>query len=51
VLAPGGDLWLVLGDRHDGREWIGVERDPRTACLTAPPPLHGSVAGAARAVL
>ena len=25
VLAPGGDLWLVLGDRHDGREWVGFD--------------------------
>jgi DNA modification methylase len=25
VLAPGGDLWLILGDRHDGREWIGID--------------------------
>ena len=25
VLAPGGDLWLVIGDRHDGREWIGLD--------------------------
>jgi DNA modification methylase len=25
VLAAGGDLWLVLGDRHDGREWIGFD--------------------------
>lgn len=25
VLAPGGDLWLVIGDRHDGREWIGMD--------------------------
>jgi hypothetical protein len=35
VPAPGGGLWLALGDRHDGREGIGVERDPRTARLTA----------------
>jgi DNA modification methylase len=25
VLAPGGDCWLVLGDRHDGREWAGLD--------------------------
>ena len=25
VLAPRGDLWLVIGDRHDGREWIGLD--------------------------
>jgi DNA modification methylase len=25
VLAPGGDLWLVLGDRHDGIEWVGLD--------------------------
>jgi DNA modification methylase len=25
VLTPGGDLWLVLGDRHDGREWVGFD--------------------------
>jgi DNA modification methylase len=25
VLRRDGDLWLVLGDRHDGREWIGVD--------------------------
>lgn len=25
VLAPRGDLWLVIGDRHDGDEWIGVD--------------------------
>ncbi len=25
VLAPDGDLWLVLGDRHDGREWVGFD--------------------------
>jgi DNA modification methylase len=25
VLAPRGDLWLVLGDRHDGREWVGFD--------------------------
>ena len=25
VLARGGDLWLVLGDRHDGREWVGFD--------------------------
>jgi DNA modification methylase len=25
VLAPRGDLWLVIGDRHDGREWIGID--------------------------
>src|SRR5262245_458152 len=25
VLAPHGDLWLVLGDRHDGAEWMGMD--------------------------
>src|SRR5262249_30165639 len=25
VLAPEGDLWLVVGDRHDGVEWIGLD--------------------------
>lgn len=25
VLAPHGDLWLVIGDRHDGHEWIGID--------------------------
>jgi len=25
VLIPGGDLWLVIGDRHDGREWAGID--------------------------
>jgi len=25
VLAPAGDLWLVLGDRHDGVEWHGLD--------------------------
>ena len=35
VLAPDGDVWLVVGDRHDGREWIGVERDPGMAHLAA----------------
>ena len=25
VLAPHGDCWLVLGDRHDGREWMGID--------------------------
>jgi hypothetical protein len=25
VLAPDGDLWLVVGDRHDGAEWIGMD--------------------------
>lgn len=25
VLTPRGDLWLVMGDRHDGREWIGMD--------------------------
>lgn len=25
VLAPGGDLWLVVGDRHDGSEWVGFD--------------------------
>ena len=25
LLRPDGDLWLVIGDRHDGREWAGVD--------------------------
>ncbi|HUG35472.1 MAG TPA: DNA methyltransferase [Candidatus Limnocylindrales bacterium] len=25
VLLPDGDLWIVIGDRHDGREWAGVD--------------------------
>ncbi len=25
VLAPDGDLWLVIGDRHDGIEWVGMD--------------------------
>jgi len=25
VLVRHGDLWLVVGDRHDGREWIGMD--------------------------
>jgi DNA modification methylase len=25
VLAPRGDLWLVIGDRHDGRQWMGLD--------------------------
>jgi DNA modification methylase len=25
VLRPGGDLWLVIGDRHDGTEWVGMD--------------------------
>jgi DNA modification methylase len=25
VLAPDGDLWLVIGDRHDGVEWVGMD--------------------------
>jgi DNA modification methylase len=25
VLATDGDLWLVMGDRHDGKEWIGMD--------------------------
>lgn len=25
VLAIDGDLWLVIGDRHDGSEWIGMD--------------------------
>src|SRR5262249_34951843 len=24
-LARDGDLWLVIGDRHDGTEWIGMD--------------------------
>jgi len=25
VLADHGDLWLVIGDRHDGIEWVGMD--------------------------
>jgi len=25
VLAEHGDLWLVIGDRHDGLEWVGID--------------------------
>ena len=25
VLDPDGDLWLVVGDRHDRREWVGFD--------------------------
>ena len=25
VLDPHGDLWLVIGDRHNGREWVGFD--------------------------
>jgi len=25
VLLPDGDLWIVIGDRHDGQEWAGVD--------------------------
>lgn len=25
VLTPVGDLWIVMGDRYDGREWIGMD--------------------------
>jgi DNA modification methylase len=25
ILAPRGDLWLIIGDRHDGKEWIGID--------------------------
>lgn len=25
VLSPRGDLWVIMGDRHDGREWIGMD--------------------------
>src|SRR4029453_6079138 len=25
VLAGGGGLWLMIGDRHDGAEWIGLD--------------------------
>ena len=25
VLADHGDLWLVIGDRHDGTEWVGMD--------------------------
>jgi adenine-specific DNA-methyltransferase len=25
VLRDDGDLWLVIGDRHDGVEWVGID--------------------------
>lgn len=25
VLRPDGDLWLVIGDRHDGGEWVAMD--------------------------
>ncbi|NIO11246.1 MAG: hypothetical protein GTO40_25815 [Deltaproteobacteria bacterium] len=25
VLAPRGEVWIIMGDRHDGREWIGMD--------------------------
>ena len=25
VLAPDGDLWLMIGDRHDGVEWVAMD--------------------------
>jgi DNA modification methylase len=25
VLVAHGDLWIVIGDRHDGNEWIGID--------------------------
>jgi DNA modification methylase len=25
VLTDHGDLWLVIGDRHDGTEWVGMD--------------------------
>lgn len=25
VLRDDGDLWLVIGDRHDGAEWMGID--------------------------
>ena len=25
VLSDHGDLWLVIGDRHDGIEWVGMD--------------------------
>jgi DNA modification methylase len=25
VLRPDGDLWLVIGDRHDGAEWVATD--------------------------
>ncbi len=25
VLASRGQLWIIMGDRHDGREWIGLD--------------------------
>ena len=26
VLRNEGDLWLVIGDRHDGVEWVGIDQ-------------------------
>src|SRR5688572_28036286 len=25
VLRPEGDVWLVIGDRHDGAEWMAMD--------------------------
>ncbi len=25
VLRPDGDLWLIIGDRHDGAEWVAMD--------------------------
>ena len=25
VLRDDGDVWLVIGDRHEGREWVGLD--------------------------
>jgi len=25
VLTSHGELWIIMGDRHDGREWIGMD--------------------------
>lgn len=25
VMMPHGDLWIIIGDRHDGKEWIGID--------------------------
>lgn len=25
VLTLRGELWIIMGDRHDGREWIGMD--------------------------
>ena len=25
ILTSRGELWIIMGDRHDGREWIGMD--------------------------